>query len=110
MEEVEEVFYGNIRGILNKLAVFDPRELADSSEQRYSRLSGTLAQRKKELHDQYMGDVARYVGANEEILLKLDQLLLEMARLGGTYSGNIEDINGIQELNALIVQTKHYKQ
>jgi hypothetical protein len=33
-----------------------------------------------------------------------------MARLGGTYSGDIEDINGIQELNALIVQTKHYKQ
>ncbi len=110
VEEVEGLFYGNIRSILNKLAVFDPRELSDLSEQSFSRLSGSLAQQKKALREQYMNDVARYVGANEEILLKLDQLLLEMARLGGTYSGDIEDINGIQELNALIVQTKHYKQ
>lgn len=107
--DVDQLFYANVRGILGKLTVFDPSELA-GLEQRLARLPGRLAQQKKELFDQYVGDIAAYIGTNEEILLKLDRLQLEMARLGGAYGLNVEDMSGIKELNALIVQTKHYRE
>ncbi|MNC71454.1 hypothetical protein D3C75_1223780 [compost metagenome] len=50
-----------------------------------------------------------YLGANEEILLKLDQLLLEISLLDSTDYTAIEEMPCMKELSALIGQTKLYQ-
>lgn len=109
--EVEKLFYLNVRGILNKLGVFDASEFsAFAAEQNSGRFSNKLVQEKTKLYNEYLAFVSGYLGANEEILLKLDKLLLEMAQLGSADYKEIEDMPCMKEIDALINQTKFYKQ
>ncbi|AKG36433.1 hypothetical protein VK70_19345 [Paenibacillus durus ATCC 35681] len=111
IDAVEQLFYLNIRGILNRLSVFDASEVsAFTSEQKPTQLSNKLVQEKTALHNEYLTSITGYLGANEEILLKLDKLLLEISQLDSTDYQNIEDMPGMQEMDALIKQTKFYKQ
>ncbi|MDQ0090430.1 hypothetical protein J2T12_003853 [Paenibacillus anaericanus] len=109
--EVEKLFYLNIRGILNKLSVFDASEFSTfASVQRPTQFSKKLIQEKTDLYNEYLAYVAGYLGANEEILLKLDKLLLEISLLGSTDYKDVEEMPCMQEIDALIKQTKFYKQ
>ncbi|NQX44000.1 hypothetical protein HQN87_01545 [Paenibacillus tritici] len=109
--EVEKLFYLNIRGILNKLSVFDAAEFARfSASTASSRFSSSLIQQKTALYHEYLSYVKGSLGANEEILLKLDQLLLEITELGSSDYTNVEEMPCMQELTALIGQTKLYQQ
>ncbi|MHA6482516.1 hypothetical protein ACX1C1_11520 [Paenibacillus sp. strain BS8-2] len=84
---VEELFYGHIRGFINLLHL----------KQSAAMSAGVAA------------EASGYLGANEEILLKLDQLLSELSRLG---SANYRDALGMpcmKDIDALISQTKYYK-
>lgn len=110
IDEVEKLFYLNIRGMLNKLSVFDAAEFARFSDSTAaSRFSGSLIQKKTAVYHEYLSYVKGCLGANEEILLKLDQLLLEITELGSAGYANVEDIPCMQELTALIGQTKLYQ-
>lgn len=109
--EVEKLFYLNIRGILNKLSVFDAKEFSlFASQQRPAQFSDKLVQRKTALYKEYLAYVTGYLGANEEILLKLDQLLLEISLLDSIDYADIEEMPCMKEIDALIKQTKFYKQ
>ncbi|BCG61113.1 hypothetical protein PUR_45380 [Paenibacillus sp. URB8-2] len=111
IDEVGQLFYLNIKGILNKLSVFDASELsAFTSEQKLAQFSNKLVQEKTALHKEYITSVTGYLSANEEILLKLDKLLLEISQLDSTDYQNIENMPCMQEMDALIKQTKFYKQ
>lgn len=108
--EVEKLFYLNIRGILNKLSVFDTSEFSlFASQQRPAQFSDKLVQ-KTALYNEYLAYVSGYLGANEEILLKLDQLLLEISLLDSTNYKDVEDMPCMKEIDELIKQTKFYKQ
>ncbi len=109
--EVEKLFYLNIRGILNKLSVFDAAEFSlFTSSQRPTQFSDKLVQKKTALHNEYLAYVTGYLGANEEILLKLDKLLLEISLLDSTDYKDVEDMPCMKEIDELIKQTKFYKQ
>jgi hypothetical protein len=49
------------------------------------------------------------LGANEEILLKLDGLLAELARLGGADYRDVLLMPCMKDIDTLINQTKYYK-
>ena len=51
-----------------------------------------------------------YLEANEEIMLKLDKLLLEISLLGSTDYRDVEEMPCMKEIDMLIKQTKLYKQ
>lgn len=109
--EVEKLFYLNIRGILNKLSVFDASEFSlFASSQRPTQFSDKLVQKKTALHNEYLAYVTGYLGANEEILLKLDKLLLEISLLDSTEYKDVEDMPCMKEIDELIKQTRFYKQ
>ena len=46
---------------------------------------------------------------NEQILLKLDKLLLEISGLNSVESGQLEQMTGMIEIDNLIKQAKYYK-
>lgn len=111
ISEVEKLFYLNIRGILNKLSVFDASEFSIVASQPKTPLfSNKLAEEKTELYKEYLAYMTGYLGANEEILLKLDKLLLEITLLGSTAYKDVEDMPCMKEIDLLIKQTKFYKQ
>ncbi|RUS45067.1 hypothetical protein [Cohnella sp. AR92] len=108
--EVENVFYLNIRSILNRLNVFDESEFRSLQNPKNARFSQKLLQEKTNVYNDYLTFVKSSLDANEEILLKLDKLLLEITRLDSFEAGDIENMPGMQELDTLIKQTKFYKQ
>ncbi|RED59259.1 hypothetical protein [Cohnella lupini] len=111
INEVEKLFYLNIRGILNKLSVFDASEFSViGSPQRHSQSDSPLFLEKTNLYREYLDHLIGYLDANEEILLKLDRLLLEISRLGNANYEDIAKMPCMIEIDSLIKQTKFYQQ
>ncbi|WP_168118836.1 hypothetical protein [Paenibacillus sp. HB172176] len=108
---VEKLFYNFIRGILHKAHVFDASSLSGMEKKsgRTALFSERLISEKRRLYDDYLGAVKGYLSANEEILLKLDQLLLEISRLGYAKDRNVEELPCMQEIDTLIKQTSFYQ-
>ncbi|WP_245648201.1 hypothetical protein [Paenibacillus borealis] len=110
IQEVEKLLYLNIRSILSKLSVFDAAEFSQFTGTINSgRFPGTFIQKKNALFNEYFSHIKGGLAANEEILLKLDQLLLEISRLGSTDYDTALEMPCMQELTALIGQTKLYQ-
>jgi hypothetical protein len=110
ISEVEKIFFMNIRSIINKLGAFDEedyifirtkRESGDFSEQ--------FMEEKIEVYNKYIIFVKAATEDNEEILLKLDKLLLELSGLNSVESGQLEKMPGMIEIDNLIKQTGVYK-
>lgn len=113
IHEVNRLFYQYIRGIVSRLNVFDPAEyvkFANAQRHEPSLIPNKLAQERAALYQEYVTYLSGSIGANEEILLKLDKLLLEISRLDSTDYTAIEAMPGMKEIDALIQQTKFYKQ
>ncbi|THF83439.1 hypothetical protein [Cohnella fermenti] len=108
--EVEKLFYLNIRSLLNRLHVFDESELRSIQNPKQARFSRELLQERTNVYNDYIGFVKSSLDSNEEILLKLDKLLLEISRLDSFEPGDIEQMACMQEIDSLIKQTKFYKQ
>ncbi|GGD51447.1 hypothetical protein [Paenibacillus nasutitermitis] len=108
--EVEKLFYLNVRSILNRLNVFDESEYARITGKKAASFSRELLQEKTNVYNEYLSFVKSSIGTNEEILLKLDKLLLEISRLDSFEPGDIESMPCMQEIDTLIKQTKLYKQ
>ena len=105
---VEEVFFANIRSILNRLNAFDE---VDYNEVKKSEiLNSVIIQSKKEILEDYITFVKDAINDNEEIILKLDRLLLEISKLNSLESGEIEKMGIMTEIDDLINQTKFYKE
>lgn len=108
--EVENLFYLNVRSLLNRLHVFDESEFECVMDQQSTRFSSQMRQEKVKVFNEYISFVKNSIDSNEEILLKLDKLILEISRLDSFEPGDIENMTCMQEIDSLIKQTKLYKQ
>jgi len=64
---------------------------------------------KFKVYDEYIKFVDAAIEDNEQILLKLDKLLLEISGLNCIESGEMEEMAGMIEIDNLIKQAKYYK-
>lgn len=110
IQEVEKLFYLNLRSILNRLQVFDEADFERVMGQKQAAFKQEILQEKTNLYKEFLAFVRGSLGTNEEILLKLDKLLLEISRLNGLDPADIEHMPCMQEIDSLIKQTKYYKQ
>ncbi|MFD2118055.1 hypothetical protein ACFSTH_01535 [Paenibacillus yanchengensis] len=110
IKEVEKLFYLNVRSILNRLSVFDEAEFKSVMLQKTTRFSQQIQQEKTNLYNEFLTFMKDSLSNNEEILLKLDKLLLEISRLDSFEAGDIENMACMQEIDSLIKQTKYYRQ
>lgn len=108
--EVEKIFFMNIRSILNKLDAFDEE---DYNFIRKKHESGAFSQQfmeeKLQVYNEYINFVKAATEDNEQILLKLDKLLLEISGLNSVESGQLEQMAGMIEIDNLIKEAKYYK-
>ncbi|MDR6555197.1 hypothetical protein [Paenibacillus qinlingensis] len=109
IHEVEKLFFLNVRSMINRLHVFDEQEYQSVMSKSSSQLSSKLLQEKRNFYQTYLSFIQGALHMNEEILLKLDKLLLEISRLDSVEIRDIEKMSGMQEIDALIKQTHYYK-
>lgn len=108
--EVEKIFYMNIRSILNKLNAFDEDDYDFiRSRQEEGAFSEQFMEEKLKVYYEYIKFVNAATEDNEQILLKLDKLLLEISGLNSIESGELEQMAGMIEIDNLIKQAKYYK-
>ena len=108
--EVENIFFKNIRSIINKLNAFDEDDYNFIKKQRNSgAFSEEIMEEKFNVYNEYIRFVKEATEDNEQILLKLDKLLLEISGLNCIESGELEQMAGIIEIDNLIKQAKYYK-
>ena len=108
--EVEKIFFMNIRSILNKLNAFDEEDY-NFIRKKYEAgaISQQFMEEKFKVYDEYITFVKAATEDNEQILLKLDKLLLEISGLNSIESGQLEQMAGMIEIDNLIKQAKYYK-
>ena len=106
--EVEKLFYLHLRGILNKLSVVHAAGI-DVPGAASPHRSEQLIQEKTTLYQQYVVYATGCLSANEGILLKLDQLLLEITKLSLADHRDVMEMACMKEIDVLINQTKFYK-
>jgi len=108
--EVENIFFKNIRSIINKLNAFDEEDYNFIKKQRNAgAFSEEIMQEKFKVYNEYIRFVKEATEDNEQILLKLDKLLLEISGLNCIESGKLEQMAGMIEIDNLIKQAKYYK-
>jgi len=121
--DLENLFYVNLRSILNKLEVFDEADY-NTTKRGYSRFnslkgvnvvgdkrkfSKEFMDSKMKLYNEYIRFVSEAVEDNEEMLLKLDRLLLEISKFTSIEEGQLENMSEMKEIDDLITKTKLYK-
>ncbi|KUO75068.1 MAG: hypothetical protein APF81_18620 [Desulfosporosinus sp. BRH_c37] len=108
--DVEDIFYLNLKSIINKLNAFDEDDYnLIRKKHAAQRFSQQFVADKFKVYNEYITFMKDSVEDNEEILLKLDKLLLEIAGLNSMENGQIEQMPGMIEIDNLIKQTKLYK-
>ena len=108
--DIENVFFINIKSVLNKLNAFDEDEykrIRKNYEQK--KLAPVFLEAKMNIYNEYISFVKKATEDNEQILLKLDKLLLEISRFNSLEDGELENMNAMEEIDELIIETKLYK-
>lgn len=107
---IQEIFYMNIRSILNKLNIFDQEDYdqirKDSAKEKFS---ADFIQTKLSIYNQYITFIRDSVEDNEQLLLKLDKLLLELSKFNSLEDGELENMHAMKEIDELISKAKFYK-
>lgn len=107
LQDVENVIYMNMRSILNKISAFDVDEYERLTKGEFS--GDELIREKQEIYNEYIGFVDSATKTNEEILLKLDKMLLEISRYNSIDGGDIKKLPAIMEMDELIKNANLYK-
>ncbi|WP_242987363.1 hypothetical protein [Anaerobacterium chartisolvens] len=107
---VENVFYINLKSILNKLNAFDEDDYDRIRRKGAEKAFTTeFIQTKMNIYKEYILFVKSSIEDNEQIILKLDKLLLEVSKFNSLEDGEIENMSAIKEIDELTTQTKYYK-
>ena len=105
--EVERVVFMNMRSILNKIAAFDMDEYETMIQKGVSQ--DALSQEKLKIFNDYIHFVRKATNANEDIILKLDKLLLEISRYNSLEGGDVQKLPAMVEMDALIHNANLYQ-
>lgn len=108
LKQIEELFYLNLRSIINKLNVFDQEEY-DQMAGKKANFSNHVEEEKRKVYEEYITFIEHGIEDNEQILLKLDQLLLELSKFNSLEDDEIEAMPAMLEIDELISKTKFYQ-
>ncbi len=113
---VQAIFYNNVKKMLNRMIIFDYKDyqkLLDKVRSSQARSTGGVVSRpvdtQMRIYREHIEYVRSLVNMNEEILIKMDALLLEISKLDDLDEKGLENMAAVQEINDLIAQTKYYK-
>ena len=106
LKEVEKVII-NMCSILNKISAFDMQEYENIINNKIDKR--TIPKEKLDIYDKYIKFVNDATNINEEILLKLDKMILEISQYNTIDGGDIKNMPAMVEMEELIKNAKLYK-
>jgi hypothetical protein len=107
LREVENVIYRNMRSILNKISAFDMDEYEKMQHKGFK--DDELTAEKLKIYNEYIEFANNATKTNEDILLKLDKMLLEISRYNSLEDGDVKKLPAIVEMDELIKNASLYK-
>lgn len=108
ISDLENVFYLNIKSIINKLNAFDERDYNRIKKDGEKKFSNEFIQTKMRIYGEYITFVKNATEDNEQIILKLDEILLELSKFSSLEEGKIEEMSAMKEIDDLINKIKLY--
>ncbi len=108
ISDVENVFYMNIKSIINKLNAFDEKDFSRIRKDGGKKFSKEFVDTKMRIYGEYIKFVKNAIEDNEQIILKLDRTLLELSKFNSLEDGKIEDTSAMKEIDELINRIKLY--
>lgn len=107
---VEKVLLTNARGAINKINAFDEEEYRSLTNGKLkTRMSRELIRAKIGIYNQYIDYVQDSIRTNEEILVKLDLLLLELSKFNSLDDIDILNMEQLKDMEDLISKVKLYR-
>ena len=94
VEDVKTLFRSNIENVITKIKSFDEADIAVT---------------QKDISQEYHSFIRKAAENNEEIILKLDKLILEILKLKDNIKEDVESMDAMKELTQLIESVKLYK-
>ena len=107
VNDVEHIMVRNVESTLHRIHAFDEDEYAASIQE--AKQDNEIVRSKRALLNEYSSFMERSVENNEEILLRVDKLVLEISKLSEIHSDNLKEMDAMQEIDALINDAKWYK-
>ena len=107
ISDLEEIFYLNIKSIINKLNAFDKIDY-DRIKKDDKKFSNEFVQAKLNIYNQYITFIRGAIDDNDQIILKLDKILLELTKFNSLEGVKIEDMSIMKEIDDLINKIKLY--
>lgn len=107
---VEEIFFINIKSIINKINAFDEDDYNKiKTGSLTDKFSKEFVKAKLDIYNEYISFVKASLEDNEEIILQLDRLLLEISNFNSLEEGEIENMEALKEIGELIKKARLYK-
>ena len=110
------IFFNNVKKMINRMIIFDYKDyqkvvnkLSNSRQVEGVGVASQPLSEQLKIYNEHISYVRGLVETNENILTKLDGLLLEISKLDDLNEEDLEKMAAIQEINDLIAQTKYYK-
>jgi hypothetical protein len=97
----------NMRSILNKISAFDIVEYETMLKKGLQ--GGEFSEEKMNIYKEFIDFVNNATQTNEDILLKLDKMLLEISRYHSIDDGDIQKLPAIAEIDELIKNANLYR-
>ena len=107
VDGVESIMLRNTRNLLKRINAFDEEEYEDTLKT--DSAAGRLNDTRRAILREYTSFVSQVVEDNEEILLRLDRLILEVSKLSDIHGGDVDTLPAMREIDELISDTKWYK-
>ncbi len=108
MKSTAELFYAGIQSAINRMTAFDEDDYRRVT-QGHAKLSQTLLDTKMKLYREHLDFISATVEKNEELLVRMDKLLLETSKMTSVAVENLDNMQAIRELDALTEQARQYK-
>ena len=107
LNELEEILYMNMKSILNRISAFDIEEYENLQKRDFP--SNEVSEEKMDIYRDYILFVRNATKTNEDILLKLDKIILELSKNNALEGTQIQELPAITEIDQLIKNVKLYK-
>jgi hypothetical protein len=104
--QAEELMIHNVKTLLNRVLAFDEGEYEDAIST--GKPGVRINETRRGILKEYTQYIERAVENNDEILVRLDKLILETSKLSGI-SGSVEDLDAIKQIDSLIDEAHWYK-
>lgn len=108
--DIKNLFYVNIKSIINKINIFDQNEYKKINKRINNEINqNKILIEKINMYKEYITFVKNAIEDNEEILLRLDKVLLELSKFNSLDEGELENMSAMDNIDDLISKIKLYK-